>query len=525
MIKPGDPATARPLVDAVPATARARRRVALLVDPRFPGGTGSAVAAEIRALAPRVNLAVFDLATAMFRGRAGRTRRSPALWRSWACRSCREPPVVHADTIVLHNPTCLRFDSALGPRLSAARVIVVTHENFLRPGGCEGFDVGHCLGLVAGRVAGGERLLAPDFGHQPRERRRLAGAASGFGLAPRPGRLAEHLRPAVPRADAHAARPPRPPLACRSSRSSRRSRRCAPSSRHRPSAARSSAPTPCFSTARACRRTGSCCASGRCRFPISSPASTSSSTSPIRCWRESFGRAIAEAIAAGKLVITDPETAEPFGPGVVADTGTGDGIDRIIASHVADPSRYAAAVRRAQADLAAYRPDPVAARLAALLEPEAPAACCSVRRRAAAAATPRISRSSRASSPRSAFRPGSRPDRSRRTRAATCSSTSPRASPTARLRPDDGLALLAADRLTDEALVRLRRLADGVEITVRAFGRFARTRPRSGYGRGSPTSSAASPSSSTSPRSDPRLPRAPPRPSGCPDAPHDRGRR
>ena len=56
MIKPGDRATARPLVDAVPATARARRRVALLVDPRFPGGTGSAVAAEIRALAPRVNL-------------------------------------------------------------------------------------------------------------------------------------------------------------------------------------------------------------------------------------------------------------------------------------------------------------------------------------------------------------------------------------------------------------------------------------------------------------------------------------
>ena len=182
----GYPAAARPLVDAVPATARARRRVALLVDPRFPGGTGSAVAAEIRALAPHVNLAVFRLATAMFPGRAV----NPAiagLWRSWACRSCREPPVVHADTIVLHNPTCLRFDSRLGPRLSAARIIVVTHENFLRPGGCEGFDVGHCLGLVAGRVAGGERLLAPVSASQPRERRRLARAASGSGLAPRRG--------------------------------------------------------------------------------------------------------------------------------------------------------------------------------------------------------------------------------------------------------------------------------------------------------------------------------------------------
>ena len=43
----------------------------------------------------------------------------------------------------------------------------------------------------------------------------------------------------------------------------------------------------------------------------------------------------------------------------------------------------------------------------------------------------------------------------------------------ARLSPDDGLVLLGAERLTDEALMRLRRLADGVEITVRAFGRFA----------------------------------------------------
>ena len=42
------------------------------------------------------------------------------------------------------------------------------------------------------------------------------------------------------------------------------------------------------------------------------------------------------------------------------------------------------------------------------------------------------------------------------------------------LRPGDLLALLAADRLTDDTLVRLRRLADGVEVTVRAFGCFSR---------------------------------------------------
>ena len=186
MIKPGDPAAARPLVDAVPTTARARRRVALLVDPRFPGGTGSAVAAEIRALAPRVNLAVFHLATAMFPGREV----NPAIRRALDELSLPllpQPPVVHADTIVLHNPTCLRFDTALGPRLSAARVIVVTHENFLRPGGCEGFDVGHCLGLVAGRVAGGERLLAPISATNRASVAAWLGRASGSGLAPRSG--------------------------------------------------------------------------------------------------------------------------------------------------------------------------------------------------------------------------------------------------------------------------------------------------------------------------------------------------
>ena len=42
------------------------------------------------------------------------------------------------------------------------------------------------------------------------------------------------------------------------------------------------------------------------------------------------------------------------------------------------------------------------------------------------------------------------------------------------LGPGDGLVLLAADQLTDEALPRLRRIADGAEMTVRAFGCFAR---------------------------------------------------
>jgi hypothetical protein len=43
-----------------------------------------------------------------------------------------------------------------------------------------------------------------------------------------------------------------------------------------------------------------------------------------------------------------------------------------------------------------------------------------------------------------------------------------------RLAPGDRLVLLAADQLTDAALIRLRRLAEGAEPTARAFGCFGR---------------------------------------------------
>ena len=63
-------------------------------------------------------------------------------------------------------------------------------------------------------------------------------------------------------------------------------------------------------------------------------------------WRESFGRAIAEAIAAGKLVITDPATAEAFGPGVIAERATRlTGSSQSISPIPADMRRRCAALR------------------------------------------------------------------------------------------------------------------------------------------------------------------------------------
>ena len=340
--------------------------MALLVDPRFPGGTGTAVAAEIRALAPHVDLAVYGLKSAMFRDRSPNPAIVDAL-DEVGQRLLEEPQVVHADTIVFHNPACLKFDSFLKPRLSARRTLVVTHENFLRPGGSQGFDVGHCLGLIADRVVGGELLLAPVspgnrhgvatwLGHGTDPRWRLApddwsNICDEPLLAPTPtprDRRGRHSRPGFEKF---------PPLETLQRQFPPHADRCSILGADTLLLDPESLPShwqllPFGSIKVADFLAG-------IDFFVYF-------THPL--WRESFGRAIAEAIAAGKLVITDAATAENFGPGVIVDDGSQ--IDLVIREHVASPGRYGAAVRRAQAGLAAYSADRVVTRLLALLEPK-----------------------------------------------------------------------------------------------------------------------------------------------------------
>jgi hypothetical protein len=340
--------------------------VALLVEPRFPGGTASAVAAEIRALAPHVRLSVIGLSTGMFRDRPI----NPAIAQALAQVGLPlepEPPVVHADAIVLHNPACLKFDSRLVPRLSAARVLVVTHENFLRPGGTEGFDVAHSLRLVAERIAGGERLLAPiSAPNRASVAAWLGRHRAGWRLAPAdwPNICDAPFLPPTPSPRDRRGRHSRPgfekfpPPAALRAQFPPHAERCAilgadtllldPGDlpRHLQLLRFGAMPVPDF---------------------LATIDFFVYFTHPL--WRESFGRAIAEAIAAGKLVITDPATAEPFGPGVLA---APDGsVDALIADHVAEPARYAAAVRRAQDDLATqHSPEAVVARMMSLVVPE-----------------------------------------------------------------------------------------------------------------------------------------------------------
>src|SRR5262245_38073321 len=84
-----------------PASALRRRlRVAVLVDPRSSGGTAGAVAAEIRALAPHVNLSVVAVRGGMFRG-APVNGVLAAVLEELGIPLLPEPAVVHADSIIL----------------------------------------------------------------------------------------------------------------------------------------------------------------------------------------------------------------------------------------------------------------------------------------------------------------------------------------------------------------------------------------------------------------------------------------
>lgn len=329
-----------------------RARVALALDPRFAGGTGSAVAAEVRALAGRVDLSVHGIETRMFRGR----RVNPALERAldaagieivWNAR------VVRADTVIFHNPSCLKFDDDLAVRFSCQRGFVVTHENFLRPGGAQGFDIDGCLERLRRAFVAEDVALAPVSPHNRRGVRDWRAATGAdweitdfdwFNICDHPvlpsnpaprDRRGRHSRPGFEKF---------PPMEMML--------------RHFPAQAESCAilgADAFLSEGAPIPRNWSLHQFGEIDVAafLRDIDVFVYFTHPL--WRESFGRVIAEAIAAGKLVVTDPGTAEAFGDGVLAVEA--DDVDRAIEEHLARPELYAGRVRQAQEGLARFGPE------------------------------------------------------------------------------------------------------------------------------------------------------------------------
>jgi len=77
-------------------------------------------------------------------------------------------------------------------------------------------------------------------------------------------------------------------------------------------------------------------------------------------FRESYGRVLAEAVAAGKIVISDPETASAFGGAVQA--AAPQDVNEIIQSYIVNPSTYRSHIRVAQRALEQFSPSAFATR-------------------------------------------------------------------------------------------------------------------------------------------------------------------
>lgn len=352
-------------LDDRPRRGRAwrRRRVALVADPRFSGGTSSAVAEEIRTLGGAVDLSVCALETAMFKGRRVHPAIEAALDEAGLAMTW-SPSVVHADTIIFHNPSCLRHDARLRTRLSCAQSIVVTHENFLRPGGAESFDVARCIDLIEAALVCGRRAFAPVSSHNrdtveawlARDQRGWEVARPDWPnildlklVAPNPSprdRRGRHSRPGLEKF---------PPPETMRAHFPPHAERCVILGADGLMSA--SEPPPQHWDLRRFGATEVEQFLGEIDFFVYF-------TNPN--WRESFGRVIAEAVAAGKLVVTDPGTAAPFGAAVIASDG-GD-VDEIVRRFCAEPQRYVRFVEAAQAELARFRPERALQRIRAQIE-------------------------------------------------------------------------------------------------------------------------------------------------------------
>jgi len=333
-----------------------RPSLALVLDPRFSGGTSSAVAREIAALSPVFDLQVAFIGSRMFgNGRSVHPGIAKALELA-GVDATWDPPLVRAETAVFHNPSFLKYDDALRTRFNCTRAVVVAHENFLRPDGTEGFDVGKTLGLIAARLPPCPKVIAPV---SPCNRRTvtawLAGAGAGSALwdiAPVDWfNICDFV--AVP------------PTATPRDRRGRVSRAgfekfpdMAAMKLHFPASAEHCA----ILGADTFLLPGANPPAHWRLLPFGS-ADVSEFLATIDFfvyfthpnWRESFGRVLAEAIAAGKVVITDRGTARTFGKSVIASDGHD--LDRIIAGFVTAPRRYQTFVRAAQRRLSEYSSD------------------------------------------------------------------------------------------------------------------------------------------------------------------------
>jgi hypothetical protein len=305
---------------------------------------------ELKELGKLAPLRVVGLPTRMFKGRVVHKGLASAVDALGLEIEETEGPIID-DVIVFHNPAFLKYETDPLPRLSCDLAIIVCHENFVTPQGADVFDAEHCLTLLADALLCRQAVLAPVSQYNLQSIERWGQSHNlKFDIAP-------ELWPNI--CDF--------PLQ-------------APNAAPRDRRGRHSRPGPeKFPTRDIMRQI----------FPAHAErvvilgADDALKDQASRNWRvhgfgemdvgamlgeidffvyfthpncqESFGRVIAEAIAAGKFVITNDLTAGNFSNAVTA--ATPEEVDGIIKSMVKNPKAYGAAVKKAQKALAHYAPE------------------------------------------------------------------------------------------------------------------------------------------------------------------------
>lgn len=258
-----------------------------------------------------------------------------------------DQPVISADLIILHNPSFLKFDTKLTSRLVCQNLIVVTHENFTTPNGALAFDVAGCLERISEATLTAGQFLAPVSDYN-------RATVTGWVDAGSEWHLTTENWTNICELDTHA--PTQTPR-------DRRGRHSRPGYEKFPGKATMERLFPAHAEHVSIL--------GADTFTDDRPPPHwnlyNFRTIPVSDflteidffvyftnpnWRESFGRVIAEATAAGKLVITDPATARNFGDGIIG--AAPDQVDGLIAGFIADPGQYAQTVLRAQKTLSTY---------------------------------------------------------------------------------------------------------------------------------------------------------------------------
>ena len=343
---------------------RSQPSIAYIIDPRFPGGTSSAVASELAVTTKLGRVSVHAMSSSMFKGRDVAPQLATAL-NDLRLELIWDAGSISADIVIWHNPSFLKFQKAVATRIVANHLILVAHENFLRPGKIDSFDVDNCLNQIDRASLALKKSIAPIspynretilnwFKQNPMSRKWALLKDDWFNICEFPS-IAPAARPA-----------------------DRRGRHSRPGFEKFPGLGDMDACFPKHAQSNVILGADTFLNEGLYRphwkmIPFRGLEVEQFFdmidfmvyfTSPTL--RESFGRVLAEAIAAGKIVISDPETASVFRGAVVS--GKPSEVDQIIGRFTADPGLYHAHVVKARKLIEAFSSSKFQARFGDLFE-------------------------------------------------------------------------------------------------------------------------------------------------------------